>query len=85
MDSLDAQSSRLQALVFVIALSTHSFLEGLGMAAKNDQRGLTLYVAGGLCFGCQCNECVLWSGLRMHSGGLLCLINAIGDLVGDAV
>lgn len=44
MDGLDAHSSRTQALVFVVALSMHSFLEGLGMASKNTQRGLLLYL-----------------------------------------
>lgn len=44
MDGLDAHSSRTQALVFVIALSMHSFLEGLGMSSKNTQRGLVLYL-----------------------------------------
>ena len=44
MDGLDTHTSRLQALVFVVALSLHSFLEGLGMSSKNDQRSLTMFL-----------------------------------------
>lgn len=44
MDSLNAHSSKTQALVFVIALSLHSFLEGLGMATKKSKEQLFLYL-----------------------------------------
>lgn len=37
LDGLDTHSSRSQALIFVIALSLHSFLEGLGAAAQNSE------------------------------------------------
>lgn len=44
MDGLDRHSSRTQALVFVVALSMHSFLEGLGMGTKNTKETLGLYL-----------------------------------------
>lgn len=44
MDGLDTHSSKTQALVFVIALSMHSFLEGLGMASKNTKDQLIQYL-----------------------------------------
>ena len=44
MDGIDSKSSKMQAFIFVIALSVHSFLEGLGMASKNTSKSLTLYL-----------------------------------------
>lgn len=45
MDSLNKQSTKSQALVFVVALSMHSFLEGFGIASKNDSTSLSSYMA----------------------------------------
>jgi zinc transporter ZupT len=44
MDGLDERSSKTQALVFVLALSLHSFLEGLGVATKSSKEQLLLYL-----------------------------------------
>ncbi|PJF18818.1 hypothetical protein PSACC_01328 [Paramicrosporidium saccamoebae] len=44
MDGLDVKSSKTQAIVFVIALSMHSFLEGLGLATKNTKPKIMLYI-----------------------------------------
>lgn len=44
MDGITSESSGIQALVFVIALSMHSFMEGLGLATKNSQEGLSSFL-----------------------------------------
>lgn len=44
MDSLNEQSTKSQALVFIVALSMHSFLEGFGIASKNDSNSLFSYM-----------------------------------------
>lgn len=37
-DSIPEDASKGQALVFILALSLHSFMEGLGMGSKQDQK-----------------------------------------------
>ncbi len=44
MDGLDSHSSKSQAIIFVVALSMHSFLEGLAMATKSTQYALSMYL-----------------------------------------
>jgi zinc transporter 1/2/3 len=44
MDGINASSSKAQTFVFVVALSIHSFLEGLGMATKSTWNGLLSFL-----------------------------------------
>lgn len=44
MDGLDSRSSSTQAFVFVVALSLHSFLEGLGAAAQSNKENIFMYL-----------------------------------------
>ncbi|EPR78906.1 ZIP Zinc transporter protein [Spraguea lophii 42_110] len=37
-DTLPTNSTRLQATIFIVALSVHSFLEGLGISSKNGKQ-----------------------------------------------
>lgn len=44
MDGINAAASKAQTFVFVLALSIHSFLEGMGMATKNTWNGLVSFL-----------------------------------------
>lgn len=44
MDGINSSSTKAQTFVFVVALSIHSFLEGLGMATKNTQSSLISFL-----------------------------------------
>lgn len=44
MDGINSAASQTQTFIFVLALSIHSFLEGLGMATKNKKSDLVLYL-----------------------------------------
>lgn len=44
MDGLDSHSSKSQAFIFVLALSMHSFFEGLGAAAQHSRENLIMYL-----------------------------------------
>jgi zinc transporter 1/2/3 len=43
-DGINASSTKAQTFVFVLALSIHSFLEGLGMATKNTSSSLVSFL-----------------------------------------
>lgn len=43
-DGINASSTKAQTFVFVLALSVHSFLEGLGMATKNTSSSLISFL-----------------------------------------
>ncbi len=44
MDGINSSSTKAQTFVFVLALSIHSFFEGLGMATKNTWNGLLSFL-----------------------------------------
>lgn len=44
MDGLNEHSSKTQAIIFVFALSMHSFLEGLAICSKNSSESLTQFL-----------------------------------------
>jgi zinc transporter 1/2/3 len=44
MDGINAAASKAQTFVFVLALSIHSFLEGMGMATKNQWGSLVSFL-----------------------------------------
>lgn len=46
MEGIRTSKSRIQAYVFVLALSMHSLLEGLGMSGKNSESVLYRFLVG---------------------------------------
>ena len=44
MEGIRTSETKIQCFVFVLALSMHSFLEGLGMATKNNERQLASFL-----------------------------------------
>lgn len=43
-DAISPSSSKAQAFVFVLALSVHSFFEGLGMATQQTEKNIVSYI-----------------------------------------
>ena len=44
MDGINSNASKLQTVIFVVALSVHSFLEGLGMVTKSTTKQLVSFL-----------------------------------------